>query len=89
MAVENRKFSKISKWSHYLLKTRAKCKKDLGESLGVTQQAILKCFKAMGMIQKQENWVLYELKPRDAERHFFACERCFKDRIGRGFYTVL
>ena len=28
-------------------------------------------FKAMGIIQKQRNWVPYELKPRDIERGFF------------------
>ena len=26
------------------------------------------------MIQKQGNWVLYELKPRNIERRFFTCE---------------
>ena len=35
------------------------------ESQGVTQQAISKRLKVMGMIQKQGNWVQYELKPRD------------------------
>jgi len=29
----------------------------------------------MGMIQKQGNWVSYELKPRDVERRFFTCEQ--------------
>ena len=48
---------------------------ELAESLGVPQQAISKCLKVMGMIQKQENCVLYELKPRDVERRFFACEQ--------------
>ena len=32
---------------------------ELAESLGVAQQAISKRFKAMGMIQKQANWVPY------------------------------
>ena len=41
---------------------------ELARSLGVTQQAISKRLKAMGMIQKQGNWVPYELKPRDVER---------------------
>ena len=36
--------------------------------LGLTEKAISKRLKAMGMIQKQGNWVLYELKPRDVER---------------------
>ena len=47
---------------------------ELARSLGVTQQAILKRLKVMGMIQKQGNWVPYELKPRD-EWRFFACEQ--------------
>ncbi|GFT18533.1 mariner Mos1 transposase [Trichonephila clavipes] len=47
---------------------------ELSGSLGVTQQAILKRLKVMGMIQKQGNWVPYELKPRDVERRLFACE---------------
>jgi len=34
----------------------------------VTQQAISKRLKAMGMIQKQGNWVPYDLKPRDVGR---------------------
>ena len=38
---------------------------ELARSLGVTEQAISKRLKAMGMIQKQGNWVPYELKPRD------------------------
>ena len=31
--------------------------------------------RAMGMIQKQGNWVPYELKPREVERRFFTCEQ--------------
>ncbi|EFN88733.1 Histone-lysine N-methyltransferase SETMAR, partial [Harpegnathos saltator] len=37
---------------------------ELARSLGVTQQAISKRLKDMEMIQKQGNWVPYELKPR-------------------------
>ncbi|GFX90408.1 mariner Mos1 transposase [Trichonephila clavipes] len=48
---------------------------ELAGSLGVTQQAISKRLKVMGMIQKQGNWVPYELKPRDVERLLFACEQ--------------
>ncbi|GFW78807.1 mariner Mos1 transposase [Trichonephila clavipes] len=48
--------------------------KELAGSLGVTQQAISKRLKVMGKIQKQGNWVPYELKPRDVERRLFACE---------------
>ena len=55
---------------------------ELARSLGVTQQAISKCLKAMGMIQKQGNWVPYELKPRDVERRLFACEQLLERRKG-------
>ncbi|GFV45425.1 mariner Mos1 transposase [Trichonephila clavipes] len=47
---------------------------ELSGSLAVTQQDISKRLKVMGMIQKQGNWVPYELKPRDVERRLFACE---------------
>ncbi|GFV45368.1 mariner Mos1 transposase [Trichonephila clavipes] len=47
---------------------------ELSGSLGVTQQASSKRLKVMGMIQKQGNWVPYELKPSDVERRLFACE---------------
>lgn len=44
---------------------------ELAKSLGVTRQAISKRLKTLGMIQKQGNWVPYELKPRDVERRLF------------------
>ncbi|EGI61711.1 Mariner Mos1 transposase [Acromyrmex echinatior] len=47
--------------------------KELARSLGVSQSAISKRLKAMGMIQKQGNWMPYELKPRDVERRLFVC----------------
>ena len=48
---------------------------ELAESLEVTQQAVSVRLRAMGMIQKQGNWMLYELKPRDVERRFFTYEQ--------------
>jgi len=33
---------------------------ELAESLGVTQQAVSVRLRAMGMIQKQRNWMPYE-----------------------------
>ena len=59
--------------------------KELAESLGVTQHAISKRLKAMGMIQKQRNWVPYKLKPRDLEWRFFACEQLFQRQKRKGF----
>ena len=53
--------------------------------MGVTQQAILKRLKATGMIQNQRNWVPYELKPRDFERRFFACEQLLQRKNRKGF----
>ena len=46
---------------------------ELAETLGVTQQAISNRLKAMGMLRKQEYWVLHELKPRDVKRRFSTC----------------
>ena len=57
----------------------------MAESLGVNQQATRKRLKAMGMIQKQGNWVPYELKPRDVERRFFACEQLLQRKEKKKF----
>ncbi|GFV45287.1 mariner Mos1 transposase [Trichonephila clavipes] len=58
---------------------------ELAGSLGVTQHAISKRLKVMGMIQKQGNWVPYELKPRDGERRLFACEQLLARQRRKGF----
>ena len=59
---------------------------ELARSLGVIEQAISKCLKAMGMmLQKQGNWVPYELKPRDVERRLFACEQLLERQRRKGF----
>ena len=58
---------------------------ELARLLGVTQQAISKRFKVMRMIQKQGNWVPYELKPRDVERRLFACEQLLERQRRKGF----
>jgi len=39
----------------------------------------------MGMIQKQGNWVSYELKPRDVERRFFTCKQLIQRQQRKGF----
>jgi len=39
----------------------------------------------MGMIQKQGNWVPYELKPRDVERRFFTCEQLIQRQQRKDF----
>ena len=58
---------------------------ELAGSLGVTQQAISKRLKAIGMIQKQGNWVPYDLKPRNVERRLFACEQLLERQRRKGF----
>ena len=60
---------------------------ELAQSLGVTQVAISLRLKNMGMIQKQGNWVPYELKPRDVERRFFACEQLLQRQKIKSFFA--
>jgi len=59
--------------------------KELAESLGVAQSTISIRLKALGMIQKQGNWVPYELKPRDLERRFFTCEQLLQRQKRKDF----
>ena len=58
---------------------------ELARLLEMTQQAISKCLKAMGIIQKQGNWVPYELKSRDVERRLFAYEQLLGRQRRKGF----
>jgi len=48
---------------------------ELVQSLGIAQSTISMRLVALEMIQKQGNWVPYELKPRDLERRFFMYEK--------------
>ncbi|GBP53759.1 Mariner Mos1 transposase [Eumeta japonica] len=48
--------------------------KELALTLEVTQQAVSHHLKSLGMINKQSNWVPYELKPRDVERQLCMSE---------------
>ncbi|UYV67697.1 SEPT7 [Cordylochernes scorpioides] len=57
---------------------------ELAETLGVTQQAISNRLKVMGMVQKQGNWVPYELKPGNIERHICTCELLLKRQNRKG-----
>ena len=58
---------------------------DLVESLGVNFSTVSKRLKVMGIIQKQGNWVPYELKPKDVERRFFTCEQLLERQKRKGF----
>ncbi|UYV75796.1 hypothetical protein LAZ67_13001380 [Cordylochernes scorpioides] len=58
---------------------------ELAETLGVTQQAISNRLKVMGMVQKQGNWVPYELKPGNIERHICTCELLLKRQNRKSF----
>lgn len=61
---------------------------ELAKTFGVThvtQPAISIRLKAAGFIQKHGNWVPHELKPRDIERRFFACEQLLQRQKRKGF----
>jgi len=64
---------------------QSQTQEELAESLGVIQQAVSVRLRAMGMIQKQGNWVPYELKSRDVERRFFTCEQLIQRQQRKGF----
>ena len=59
--------------------------KELAEALSVAQSTVSTHLHALGMIQKQGNWVAYELKPRDVERHFFICEQLLQRQKRKEF----
>ncbi|UYV76611.1 hypothetical protein LAZ67_14001442 [Cordylochernes scorpioides] len=58
---------------------------ELAETFGVAQQAISNRLKVMGMVQKQGNWVPYELKPGNIERRICTCELLLKRQNRKGF----
>jgi len=59
----------------------------LAESLRVDHTTVSKRLKVLGMIQKQGHWILYELKPKDIERHFFTCEQLLQRQKRKGFFA--
>jgi len=51
-----------------LVKDSCQTQKELAFTLGMTQQTISYRMKSLGMIQKQGNWLSYELTPGNIER---------------------
>lgn len=45
-------------------------------------------YDSMEMIQKQENWLSFSLKPRDDERWFFTCEKLIQRQKRKGVFTL-
>ena len=91
MAVKKRTFSKIPKSRHYLLKSWRlvpKRKKNWQNHWVWLNEPFRNASKPMEMIQKQGNWVPYELKPRDVERCFFACEQLLQRQNRKGFFYI-
>ena len=58
---------------------------ELARTLEVTQQAISHHLNLLGMIQKQRNWVLYEMTLRNVERRFSTCEMLLARHKRKGF----
>ncbi|KAG5310823.1 MOS1T transposase, partial [Pseudoatta argentina] len=58
---------------------------ELGKILQVDESTVSKRLKGLGMIQKQEHWVPYKLKPRDVERRFGTCELLLQRQKRKGF----
>ena len=79
------KNSKTKRLEALLEEDQSQTQEELAEPLGVTQQAVSVRLRAMGMIQKQGNWVPYKLKPRDVERRFFTCEQLIQRQQRKGF----
>jgi len=48
---------------------------ELTESLGIDHITVSKHSKVLGVIQNQEHWMPYELKPRYVKQRLFTCEQ--------------
>lgn len=75
MVVEEKKIFKVEALEILLDEDSCQTEEELAESLGLNQQAISKRLKAIGMIRKAENWVPYELKPRDNKHRLSVSEQ--------------
>ena len=57
----------------------------LTELLEVDCSTVDKRLSALGMIQKQSNWMPYKLKPNDVERRLCTCEQLLQRHKQKGF----
>jgi len=82
----------MQNWRYYSIKIHVKYKKNLtqAESLEIAHSIISIRLKALGIIQKQGNWVSYGLKLRDLERPgiFSRVNNCSNGKNGKVFCIV-
>lgn len=55
----------------------------------MTQQVTLHNLEFMGTVQKQENGISYELKPRNVERWLCTCDMLLADKLKLFLYIIL
>lgn len=58
---------------------------EMAEALGVSQQAICKLLKAIGMVRKENYWVPHELNDRQKENRKLTCEILLQRQQRKGF----
>ena len=89
MAVEKRKFSKIPNWRHYLLKTRAKRKKNWQNNWDWLKKLFRNASKPREWFRSKEIGFRTSWSREMLNGVSLLVKSCFKDRIGRGFYIAL
>jgi len=89
MAVEERKFSKIPNWRHYLMKTRAKRKKNWQNHWEWLNKLFRNASKPWEWFRSKGIVFRTSWRREILNGVFVFMNSCFKDRIGRGFYIAL
>ena len=89
IAVEQRKFSKIPYWRHYLLKTRAKCKENWQNHWEWLNKPFRNASKPWEWFRSKENGFRTNWSWEMLNGVSLLAKSCFKDKIGRGFYIAL
>ena len=77
----------VTKSEALLDEDSCRTQQELANSMGVTQQAVSYRLKCLGMNQKLEHWVPYELKPRDGT--FLRANNFSNDRKERVSFIAL